>query len=214
MAITSYSELKTAIADWTHRSDLTAKLPDFITLAESRINRLLSMARMEVDASLTMTPNSRHVVYPTDMGQPVALWLETYLPRWEIIYKTPTELPVTSNVSAAPNYYTIDGNNLAFDYKADQAHSLTFRYIKKLTLSDAAPTNAILEEYPDVYLYGAIVEAAKYARDVDLMQTFEPLFSRALQEANDAEARVYSNAKLSTDLPAMGGGSFNITRGY
>lgn len=213
MAITSYSELKTAIADWANRTDLTDKIPDFITLAESRLNRLLTMAKMEIDASLTMTPDSRYVAYPTDMGQPIALWLETFLPRWEIIYKTPTELSVTSNVSAPPNYYTVDGSNLAFDYKADQAHSLTFRYVKKLTLSDSATTNAILEEYPDLYLYAGLVEVGKYIRDIEMIQTYDALFSRALQEANDAESRVYSNSKLSTDLP-VGGNTFNITRGY
>jgi len=38
MSIATYSELQTAVADWMHRTDLTAKIPDFITLAESRIN--------------------------------------------------------------------------------------------------------------------------------------------------------------------------------
>lgn len=213
MTITNYSELQTTIADWSHRSDLSAKIPDFIALAESRINRLLSMAKMEVDASLTMTPSSRYVAYPSDMGQPVALWLETYLPRWEIIYKTPTELPVTSNVTAVPNYYTIDGANLAFDYPADIAHPLTFRYIKKLNLSDTATTNAILDEYPDVYLFGSLVEVAKYTRDMELLSTSQQFFNQALQEANDAEARVYSNSKLSTDIP-VGSNTYNINRGY
>lgn len=171
------------------------------------------MARTEVDASLTMTPNSRYVAYPADMGQPVALWLETYLPRWEIIYKTPTELPVTSNVSAIPNYFTVDGANLAFDCKADIAHSLTFRYIKKLNLSESATTNAILEEYPDIYLFGSLVELSKYTQDMEMLQSSQQFFNQALQEANEAEARVYSNSKLSTDLP-IGGSTFNINRGY
>lgn len=213
MSITSYSELKTAVADYAHRTDLTSKIPDFIVSAESRINRLLSMAKMETDASLSMTPDSRYVAYPSDMGQPIALWLETYLPRWEIIYKTPTELPVTSNVAAPPNYYTVDGSNLAFDYKADQAHSLTFRYVKKLSLSDSVTTNAILEEYPDIYLYGSLVECAKYTRDMDLLNLSQQVFNTAIEEANDAEARVYSNAKLSTEIP-VGGNTFNINRGY
>ena len=38
MALVNYSDLKTSIADWLNRSDLTATIPDFITLAESGFN--------------------------------------------------------------------------------------------------------------------------------------------------------------------------------
>ena len=41
MSITNYSELQTAVAAWINRTDLTALLPDFITLAESKLNRRL-----------------------------------------------------------------------------------------------------------------------------------------------------------------------------
>jgi len=39
MAISTYSELKTAVANWLDRSDLTDVIPDFITLAETRHKR-------------------------------------------------------------------------------------------------------------------------------------------------------------------------------
>ena len=39
MAITNYTELKSSLADWLNRSDLTTVIPDFITLAESQFNR-------------------------------------------------------------------------------------------------------------------------------------------------------------------------------
>ena len=37
MALTTYTELKAAIADWLNRSDLTSQIPDFITLAEAEM---------------------------------------------------------------------------------------------------------------------------------------------------------------------------------
>jgi hypothetical protein len=40
MGITNYSELQTAVAKWLHRTDLTAQLPDFITIAENKLNNL------------------------------------------------------------------------------------------------------------------------------------------------------------------------------
>ena len=47
MAISNYSELKAAIADWLDRSDLTDSIPDFITLAETRHRRDFKIRRME-----------------------------------------------------------------------------------------------------------------------------------------------------------------------
>jgi len=37
--ITTYAELQTSIATWLVRDDLTAIIPDFITLAESKFKR-------------------------------------------------------------------------------------------------------------------------------------------------------------------------------
>ena len=39
MAISTYAELKTSIANWLDRSDLTDVIPDFIALAETRHKR-------------------------------------------------------------------------------------------------------------------------------------------------------------------------------
>ncbi len=47
MAISNYSELKAAIADWLNRSDLTDSIPDFIALAETRHKRDFKIRRME-----------------------------------------------------------------------------------------------------------------------------------------------------------------------
>ncbi len=40
MALSNYTDLKTAVASWMKRSDVTAKVPDYITLAEKKIVKL------------------------------------------------------------------------------------------------------------------------------------------------------------------------------
>lgn len=47
MAITTYTELKSAIADFLNRDDLETVAPTFIALAEADINRRLRHWRME-----------------------------------------------------------------------------------------------------------------------------------------------------------------------
>ena len=55
MAITNYTELKTAVANHLARTDLTTNIPDFITLAEARLSRELETREQEKRATATMT---------------------------------------------------------------------------------------------------------------------------------------------------------------
>ena len=47
MAIGTFGELKTAIANFLARSDLTDRIPEFISLAEARMGRELSTRSQE-----------------------------------------------------------------------------------------------------------------------------------------------------------------------
>ena len=68
MAITTYSELKTAVANWLNRDDLTSNIPEFIALAEAAINDQVRHWRMEKRAETTL--DAQFIGPPSD-------WLET-----------------------------------------------------------------------------------------------------------------------------------------
>ena len=53
MALTTNAELQAVIADWLNRSDLSAQIPDFLTLAQLKINRKLSIVQQEVLEEIT-----------------------------------------------------------------------------------------------------------------------------------------------------------------
>ena len=75
MAITTYAELQAAAANWLVRGDLTARIPEFITLAEARLNRVLRARLAEVEASLTTTPGARTLALPSGFSEPLAVWM-------------------------------------------------------------------------------------------------------------------------------------------
>ena len=53
MSITNYTNLKTTLAAYLNREDLTAYLGDFINLAESRLNKELRVREMvSIDTSI------------------------------------------------------------------------------------------------------------------------------------------------------------------
>ena len=65
MALSTYSELKSVIADTLNRDDLTDQIDDFIDLAEARHKRDIRIREMLTRDSLTLTLNSRFADLPT-----------------------------------------------------------------------------------------------------------------------------------------------------
>lgn len=209
MSITNYTNLQTAIASWHHR-DVT-QIPDFIALAETRINTLLESRLGETDATLTATIASRYIAIPVGFSAVLGLWLTTYDPRREIRYRLPEELPVTDDSSGQPYYYTIDGSNIAFERPADIAYTYTLRYQAAYDIASTS-TNDILTNYPDVYLFGSLVEACLFARDDPTI--FEQRFQSAITNAQKSESENKRFATISSDHALTGGnGRIRLTSG-
>ena len=212
MALANYTDLKASVADWLHRSDLTAQIVDFITLAESRINRDLNSRLAEEDASLMGTIGVRTIALPSDFIHPLGLWLTTYSPREPMVYKIPEKLTV-STTNGNPRYYTIDGANIAFEFPLDLAYTYTLRYKSGYVLSGSATTNWLLTNHPDVYLYASLIESAVYVRDAAQIPVWTNLYQEALAGVRAKEMRNKSMAILGTDAALSGGRSSNILDG-
>jgi hypothetical protein len=214
MAITTYSELQSAAATWLIRSDLSARIPEFITLAEARLNRVLRMRRAEAEASLTATPSSRSISLPATFAEPLNLWLIRDGDREALHFRDPN-LMEAQDESGEPEYWGIDSANVVFERPCDQAYSFVLRYLAKFALSDASPTNALLTDAPDVYLFATLCEAGPFLRDDTLLASFEGKLSRAIREVNAKEHRSKAMQTLSTEVAQLTGrrdSAYDITR--
>jgi hypothetical protein len=183
MAITTYAELQSSIANWLNRDDLTAVTPDFISLAEAGINRDLRHYRMinRVDATL----DSRYVQMPAD-------WLETV--RFGITSGTTQRIELISrddmleyrqnnnDIAGVPRFYANIGDTIEVFPTPDAEYQMQLQYYAKTpALSDSNVKNWLLSEAPDIYLYGALVQAAPYLNDDARVQTWAALYSAAIQ---------------------------------
>lgn len=202
MAITTYAELQAAAANWLVRGDLAARIPEFITLAEVRLNRVLRARLAEVEHELTGVVGSRTLPLPAWIAELLALWRVRPEGRWALPFFEPS-LMGASSLWGEPAAWTVDGAVVAFDRPCDQAYGFTLRMLRKFALSDAAPTNALLTEHPDVYLFAALCEAAPFLRDAELAQAYEARLARAIAEANGKDARSRAPRTLSTELPGL-----------
>lgn len=202
MAITTYAELQAAAANWLVRTDLTARIPEFIALAEARLNRVLRARLAEAEVSLTASVGARTVALPSGFTEPLRLWLERAEGRTELPFAE-ASLIGAGSPRGEPRAWTVDGTNLAFDRLCDQAYPLTLRMLRKFALSDAAPTNGLLSEAPDVYLFATLSEAAPFLRDAELAAAYEAKLARAIAESNTKDARSRAAWTLGSELPGL-----------
>lgn len=186
MAISTFDELKTAVTTWAKRADLAALIPDFITLAEVRINRTFDPTGTETEATLATVASSRFVALPTGMMNPTSCWLEDFDDRRELFKRLPDDLDVDDD-NGYPDYWAIDGANIAFECPCEAVWPLYLRYQAPFALSDANPTNYVLTRNPDLYLWATMVEVSAYTEDVQAAAMYEGRYSAALQLALNRE---------------------------
>jgi len=202
MAITTYAELRAAAANWLVRGDLTARIPEFIALAEARLNRVLRTRLAETEVALAAGVGARTVPLPAGFTEPLRVWIVRADGRTELPFLE-AGLIGASSLRGEPGAWTVDGSNLGFDRPCDQAYALTLRMLKVFALSEAAPTNALLADAPDVYLFATLCEAAPFLRDAELVGAYEAKLERAVAELNAKDARSRAARTLVTELPDL-----------
>jgi len=189
MALTDYSSLKTSVASYLARSDLTDQIPDFIRLAEERLARDLRTRKMLVVARANTTASDSTVGLPTDFLEMRDMHLRT-TPVQSLTYRSPNAFFAGSRTtdSGKPIDYTILASEIQFAPVPDTAYSVQMLYYAKPQyLSDTNITNAFLANYPDALLYAALGEAEPYLMNDARLQTWAALYDRAITAINTSD---------------------------
>lgn len=215
MSITNYTELQAAVTSWLHRSDLATQIPDFISLAEDELNTEMRLRLMEVDETISLTAGARTVALPDRFIEPVKLEL-VYgdgSDNQELVYLTSKQFVRSAATMTAvePRYWTINAENIEFPEPSDQTYTLIFRMLKRFDLA-STNTNALLDSYKGLYLYGALLQAAPYMRDDGRIATWQLMYDRLKAKVMKKEGRSKTLAILMTDTPGIPYHS-NIFRG-
>ena len=214
MAISTYAELQTAVASWLHRNDLTARIPEFIALAESEISADMRLRLMESDESLTLLSGGTTVALPARYSEPIRLDIVIAgQDNRTLKYLTPQQMGIQSTTGSAcePDFWTINGANIQFPAPADQQYTLLFRMLGDLDLA-ATSTNALLTKYEGIYLFGTLIQAAKFIEHDERIGLWRMSYESMVKKANKKEARTRTLTTLRTELPGTGCRT-NIYRG-
>lgn len=179
MALANYTDLKASIADYLARTDLTSVIPTFISLAETRLGRdvrlmeMLTQTNISVlNGSATMPSNFLELREIHFTGNPV-ITLEYQSP--DLFYRNGFQ-----NNSNQPVYYTFIDNTIVFAPTGTPANVTVLYYAQPTALSDSNLTNAFTSVCMDALLYASLAEASIYLMDDARLQTWSPLYDRAV----------------------------------
>jgi hypothetical protein len=166
MAFTTYADLLARIPEWLGgRTDLTANIPDCITLFEAWAARKLKVRPQETVA--TLTPASGSVNLPTDyLAWRRATVLSSSRKDLEYVHPSYLQALFPSGSSDIPAFFTIEGG--ALKTRSSDATQIEFLYAAKNAALSAA-LNWLYTSHPDAYLWGSIAEIGGFLRDVDLL---------------------------------------------
>ncbi len=214
MTISTYSELKTAIANYSHRSDLSGRDDEFIDSFEAKLNRRLKIRAMEASATGNMVSGTATLALPTDFMEVRSVTFNpTSTSLRKLEYITPEQAESFGFVSnGEPQYYTFVGGVFRFYPTPDSAYAYTLRYYKKITdLDGTDTTNYVLTNFPDVYLYGCLVEYCIWAADDQGAARWKVLLDEAMAELirHDRRERFVTPA-VQFDSALTGGYRANI----
>jgi len=179
MAISNYTELKTAVANWLDRDDLTDRIPEFIALAEARFNRVLRLRSMEAKYTADTVAAQRNLALPASYIQMRNFQVNTN-PLTTLSYVTPEiyDRLWGGSTQGTPKFYTILANEVSFGPTPASAQEVEMLFYKKFeNLSGSVATNWMITNAPDIYLYGSMLEAEPFIMNDERV----PLWAQALQ---------------------------------
>lgn len=213
MALSTFTELKAALATFSGRTDQTTNWPDFITLAEAQMERELRVRPMLIRADATI--NEEFEDLPEAMIEAVSFILNSTDPVVPLAYIDPRNLNelkfgnavveqqslgLTGINPATPIYYTVVGPQFQFFPAPTSSYTGELTYYQRIPPLSLNAQNWLLYRHPDAYLYGALVQFAIFAGD-ERLAGWSSAYTAAIEAVRAAYPNPTNKVQLRTEVP-------------
>jgi len=191
MPIANYDDLTVALANWLARDDLTGRIPSFIALAEAAFNREFRVRAMEQRATAPTVAGQQYYAWPADLLEVRYIRLLGD-PPCVLTYLNPERLGARSLSEAGrPRYWSDIQAALALSPVPTGGLTVEIDYFRRLDLAAAGSDgNWLIRRHPDVYLYGALMQAEPYLMNDARAQTWAQLLNAAVDQMQREDWRI------------------------
>lgn len=210
MAITTFAELKTAIAGWLDVSatDLSSQIDDLITVGEKRIFREARTRDMET--ALSSAISSGVLALPASYVALKFVYINTA--PIQVLERRSAEWLYANygyqSGSGIPTYIARDGTNFIFGPYPDSTYTVKGTYYARLTAISGSGVNALFTANPDLYLMACLAEAEMILGRDPRIAIWDAKYQRILADVNGedkTEDQSGSHLQIRVPLGITGG---------
>jgi hypothetical protein len=189
----NYTELVTAVSDYTENTFETSEMNTFIEQAEQRIYNTVQFPSLRKNVTGTITANNKYLSCPLDYLSTFSLAVIDATGAYEYLlnkdvnfirqaYPQPTD-------TAIPKYYALFGPNSAVANELsfilgptpDATYTVELHYFYYPESIVTASTTWLGDNFDTVLLYGTLVEAYTFMKgETDMMQLYDGKYKEAL----------------------------------
>lgn len=181
MTLTTYAGLREAVGAWMNRADLTTRIPDFIAMVEAKLNRTLEdNVNMSALTTLRFTSNSK--TPPDDLHSIKALSYSSGI-GGRLQFIPIAQFDALPTQTGTPRLFTRKAGKIYIWPTPGSETVLNLSYRIKLDAANLGP-NWLLEGNPDVYLFGALLEASSFMLEDERVPMWRERYETAISEIN------------------------------
>lgn len=184
----TYDSLKSDIETYADRHDteFVSQIPRFIMMCENRLASELRGLGFLRYVSSSLTAHNPTLVKPTRWRETASFSLtiagkQNYVfPR---SYAYCNQYHTEVSTEGQPLFYAdYDYEHFYIAPTPDQAYTFELAYFERPEpLSDTNQTNWTTQYFPQLIIYGSLLEAAPYLSNPEKMQVYQTLYDRAVQ---------------------------------
>tara|TARA_R110000868_G_scaffold91431_5_gene253530 strand:- start:220 stop:861 length:642 start_codon:yes stop_codon:yes gene_type:complete len=208
-AFTDYDNLVEVIGDWLARDDLSARIPDFIWLAESELQRDLGLRLNDSVERGSAIAGQEYIDLPLDFAEGILLRWDNQdltpltVSSFDVVSRFQKSRESQSTSSSSPRVGALHGQRIYIGPKpGDEAYTFFYRSGTRHLGPDNA-TNQLLRDYPDALLYGSLMHSAPYLGADERTLVWGQLLERAKESAKKQEWRSrtgYGPLRMQPDI--------------
>ena len=185
----TYTTLSEAIQNYTEINDsvFVANIPTFIQNAETVINNYVQLPAYRKNVTGETTQNFQYLNLPSDFLSSFSLAVIDLTGNYHYLLNKDVNyiremFPYPGSPTGLPQYYALfSDTSMILGPTPDQCYVMELHYFAYPPSITVANTSWVGTNYPNVLLYGALVEAYTFAKgENDLLQTYQAKFQEGL----------------------------------